>query len=114
MTRIWIGGLAAVVLITVACAGTFSDRMRWSEEEVEEIRSLWIEELEPLPVDPSNRYADDPEAAAFGHKLFFDTRLSSTGKVSCGTCHLPGRQFQDDLPLANGVGRTDRRSMPIA
>lgn len=112
MATKWTGALALITL--VACAASGSARTRWSVEELEEIRSLWIEELGPLPTDPSNRYADDPAAVSFGHALFFDTRLSSNGRVSCGTCHLPGRQFQDDVPLANGVGRTDRRTMPIA
>jgi cytochrome c peroxidase len=115
MARIWIGGLAVVALTTaVACAATASGGRRWSEAEIEEIRTLWIEELEPLPADPSNRHADDPAAAKFGRTLFFDTRLSSNGQVSCGTCHVPGRQFQDDVPLASGVGRTTRRTMPVA
>src|SRR5690606_25329111 len=83
--------VAAAVL--VACAAATSSGRRWSAEEVETIRSLWIGELEPLPADPSNRYADDSAAVALGHQLFFDTRLSSNGKVACATCHLPGRQF---------------------
>ncbi|MBX6364623.1 MAG: hypothetical protein IRZ00_12215, partial [Gemmatimonadetes bacterium] len=87
---------------------------RWSAAEVATLRSLWIGELGPLPPDPSNRYADDPAAAALGQKLFFDTRLSSNGRVACATCHVPGRQFQDDAPLGSGVGRTARRTMPIA
>src|SRR5690606_15553813 len=76
--------------------------------------SLSIKSLPPLPPDPSNRYGDDPRAAALGHQLFFDTRLSANGKVSCATCHDPGRDFQDGLPLAVGVGTNTRRTMPIA
>ena len=49
-----------------------------------------------------------------GRALFFDTRFSANGEVACATCHLPDRQFQDDRALAQGVGRTDRRTMPIA
>ena len=40
--------------------------------------------------------------------------ISSDGIVSCGTCHLIDRQFQDDLPRGMGVGTTDRRTMPLA
>lgn len=87
---------------------------RWSEEDLALVRSLSIEALPPLPDDPSNRVADDPRAVDLGRAFFFDTRFSSTGDVACATCHLPERQFQDDLPLAQGVGRTDRRTMPIA
>src|SRR5688572_7096099 len=86
----------------------------WTIKEIEQLRSLSLSELEPLPADPSNRVADDPRAVVFGQRLFFDTRLSSNGKVSCATCHIPSREFQDDKPLAAGVGTTGRRTMPIA
>ena len=86
----------------------------WTPEQIEQLRSLSLAELEPLPADPSNRFADDPRAAALGQRLFFDARLSSNGKVSCGTCHIPDREFQDGTPLAKGVGTTGRRTMPVA
>ena len=78
------------------------------------VLDLALDGLQPLPPDPTNRYADDPAAAALGARLFFDTRLSSNGQVACSTCHVPRRQFQDGTPLARGVGVTDRRTMPIA
>jgi cytochrome c peroxidase len=109
-------GLACLILTSLVACAAATPRLildRWSAEDVETLRSLWIGELEPLPADPSNRHADDAAAAELGHLLFFDRRLSSNGEVSCGTCHLPDRQFQDDVPLAQGVGRTDRRTMPI-
>ena len=76
---------------------------RWSPEEIATLQTLSIRELEPLPADPTNRVADDPEAVKLGQRLFFDTRLSSNGKVSCATCHIPEREFQDGTPLATGV-----------
>jgi len=86
---------------------------RWNEEELATLKNLWIVNLPPLPPDPSNRFADDPNAAEFGQKLFFDTRLSANERVSCASCHLPGRQFQDGVPLAFGIGVTDRRTMTV-
>jgi cytochrome c peroxidase len=85
----------------------------WSEEELAALRTLWIDSLPPLPADPSNKYADDPRAAAFGQKLFFDTRFSLNGQVACATCHLPDKLFQDGKPLAQGIGTTERRTMTI-
>jgi cytochrome c peroxidase len=115
MRRRWTGGVAAVLAAAaVACGASLGGERRWSEEEAEMLRSLWIGALEPLAPDPSNRYGDDTAAVALGHKLFFDERLSSNGRVSCGTCHQPERQFQDGVALASGVGRTDRRTMPVA
>lgn len=104
--------LAGAVVVACAAVGVRTDR--WSEAEVAELESLWIGSLEELPADPTNRYADDPRAVALGHHLFFDTRLSSTGTVSCATCHRAEREFQDDVALAQGVGTTDRRTMPVA
>jgi cytochrome c peroxidase len=111
--------VAAAVLIAAASISfvtyvASSRDDRWTAEEIEQLRSLSLAELEPLPPDPTNRVADDPRAVAFGQRLFFDTRLSANGKVSCATCHIPDREFQDDKPLATGVGTTSRRTMPIA
>jgi cytochrome c peroxidase len=78
------------------------------------LRSLSLASLGALAPDPSNRYADDPRAAELGRELFFDTRLSANGKVSCGSCHVPSKEFQDGTPLAHGVGTTARRTMPVA
>jgi cytochrome c peroxidase len=87
---------------------------RWSAEEIAELGDLSLAALDALPADPTNRVADDRNAAALGERLFFDTRLSANGRVSCGTCHDPGRQFQDGIPLGQGVGTTSRRTMPVA
>ncbi len=105
--------LAAVLgttIVSIACARA----PRWTKQERETLRSLSLSSLEPLRADPSNRYADDPRAAALGRALFFDTRLSGTGKVSCASCHVPTREFQDDKPFGEGVGTTARRTMPVA
>jgi cytochrome c peroxidase len=103
--------LAGAGLLVTACTSLF--QTKWSEEELASLRTLWIGSLQPLPADPSNKYADNPQAAAFGQKLFFDTRFSSNGEVACGTCHLPDNLFQDGIPLSNGVGTTDRRAMTV-
>ena len=108
--------LPALILPTVMFAGlavTFNAD-KWTADEIEELRGMWIGSLEKLPADPTNRVADDPRAVGLGHRLFFESRLSSNGKVSCSRCHKPERDFQDDTPLASGVGTTGRRTMPIA
>lgn len=79
-----------------------------------QVLDLSLEALEPVPADPSNRWADDARAAELGRRLFSDTRLSGNGRVSCASCHDPKRDFQDGLPLGKGVGTTARRTMPIA
>jgi cytochrome c peroxidase len=106
--------LLLVVVASVAAAAIWPRGPQWTAEESAAIANLWIGNLPPLPPDPSNRYADDPVAAALGHKLFFDTRFSANGEVACATCHLPEKDFQDGLPLGEGVGVANRRTMPLA
>jgi len=111
-TRIF--SAAAWILLASIATVTASARSGWTSAQLEELRSMSLAELDPLPPDPTNRVADDPRAAALGQGLFFDTRLSSNGHVACSTCHQADRGFQDGLALANGVGTTSRRAMPIA
>ena len=80
----------------------------WSPAELRMLRSLQLESLKPLPPDPSNRFADDPRAAALGARIFFDTRFSDNGEVACATCHQPEKYFTDGLPLSQGIGETGR------
>jgi cytochrome c peroxidase len=104
---------ALLLVVTVVSAAAPREE-RWTEEEVAQLSSMTLRELGPVPADPTNRVADDPRAAELGRTLFFDTRLSANGEVSCATCHVPDEEFQDGTPLANGVGVTNRRTMPIA
>jgi cytochrome c peroxidase len=82
------------------------------------------------PSDVSNRFADNPLAALFGQKLFFEAGFSGklldgdddgspntlgtrgqTGKVACAGCHVPSAGFLDnrtlgeEISLAAGWGR---------
>ena len=105
--------VTAVLALAAGCS-PWGPGPDWAKEELRLIESLSLENLPPLPADPSNRVADDPAAARLGEALFFDMRLSGNGRVACASCHLPERQFQDGLALARGVGTTNRRTMPIA
>ena len=101
--------LFAILLSAAPAAAepTFDDEMLAS------MRTLMIDKLPPPPPDPTNKYADDPRAAEFGHRLFFDRRLSSNGKVACATCHKPELGFTDGKKLAQGVGTTDRNAPTV-
>ena len=83
----------------------------WTPADIAILQSLSIDSLGPLPGDPTNAVADDPLAAEFGHVLFFDTRLSANGSVSCATCHQPALRFTDGLPQARAIG-TSKRNTP--
>lgn len=73
-----------------------------------------IQTLSPLPStpppNPTNRYADDPNAAQLGQKLFFDERFSKDGTVACATCHSPFHGFADVEATSLGAGRGTRNA----
>ena len=61
-------------------------------------------EHEPGPPDaPYNQFADDPLAATFGQRLFFDRGMSSDGTVACANCHDPEHGFSDPDQFSLGV-----------
>lgn len=66
------------------------------------------------PPDPSNAYADDPAAAVFGQKLFYDTGYSGDGNISCATCHAPDTGFDDGRANTSlGLAFTGRSAMTV-
>ncbi len=112
--RLPVSPIALLLAGVLAGCSAAPETKTWTPEETKLIASLALSELPPLPADPSNAVADNREAAALGKALFFDTRLSANNQVSCASCHLPERQFQDDIARAKGLGTTARRTMPIA
>src|SRR5712675_3549881 len=89
--------IAALFLVTTIAGTAASGIDEWTATQLDELRSLSLGELEPLPPDPTNRVAGDPRAATLGERLFFDTRLSANGSVACSTCHQAERDFEDGL-----------------
>ncbi len=99
-----------------------------SEEETPEITPIrdqetdiftpreWavIQRLSPLPEtpppNPTNRVADNPDAAQLGQMFFFDTRFSKDGTVACATCHSPFHGFADVEATSLGAGRGTRNA----
>jgi cytochrome c peroxidase len=69
--------------------------------------------FQPLPAIPA---ATDPAAAAridLGRRLFFESRVSADGNVSCSHCHQLDRQAADGLAKAIGVfGKENARNAP--
>jgi len=55
-----------------------------------------------MPVPASNPVTR--EKAALGKRLFFDTRLSADGTISCASCHDPKHAFTIADPVATGIG----------
>lgn len=100
-------GLVAYLVLALRPPGA------WTDEEKTLIRSLSLDSLPPLPANPGNAVAANPEAASLGHALFFDARLSANGEISCAFCHQPDKRFTDGLDKAAALGHSRRNTPSI-
>ncbi|PAU80732.1 cytochrome-c peroxidase [Halovibrio salipaludis] len=65
--------------------------------------------LPPIPEDNSLT----PEKVELGKMLFFEPRISSSGVISCATCHNPALGWTDRIPRATGhQGQVGKRNTP--
>ncbi|MGM0435322.1 MAG: cytochrome-c peroxidase [Pseudomonadota bacterium] len=65
--------------------------------------------LPPIPEDNSLT----PEKVKLGKMLFFEPRISSSGVISCATCHNPALGWTDRIPRATGhEGQVGKRNTP--
>src|SRR5918992_6026869 len=68
----------------------------------------------PARPDPTNRVSGKPSAIEFGTRLFFDQRLSRAGDASCAMCHVPERNWSDNLRRAVGMTELDRKTPTLS
>jgi len=61
----------------------------------------WLRPAE-VPQPANNKLT--PQRIELGKLLYFDTRLSSSQKISCATCHHPKRGWTDLIPTSKAVG----------
>jgi cytochrome c peroxidase len=68
--------------------------------------------LPPVPIPEDNPQTQ--EKIELGETLFLDDRFSSTGDVSCATCHAPEKAFTDSpLAVSEGIEKlTGTRNAP--
>ena len=96
-------------LLALAAANAFAQLLEFTDAEKRAIlrHGPWPAPWSP---DPSNRVSGNPEAIDFGERLFFEPRLSPSGKVLCATCHAPFRGWQDARARAFGLAEVDRNT----
>lgn len=73
----------------------------WPAPQVD--KGVAWQELGVLPDSPLKPYADSLQALTqLGKLLFFDPRLSSSGQISCASCHIPDLSWADGREKAVG------------
>jgi cytochrome c peroxidase len=93
----------AVILITALCVAFFSAGALFAAGPDEELLSRAREALGPLPASmPSPDNPITPEKVKLGRALFYESRISIDGTVSCARCHPMSLYAADGLKKAVG------------
>jgi cytochrome c peroxidase len=106
--RIVVSALSLALLVAAACG---PPQPPWEKENP-------VVPLAPPPLGmefyfAEARTAPDPKSVRLGRWLFFDTRLSGDGTVSCATCHKPEHAFSEATPVSSGIrGQKGTRKAP--
>jgi cytochrome c peroxidase len=111
--------LTGILLLSVAALfcwqsyPTLQDQPQdgWSPQELALLQSFNLANLLATQQDPSNRFAQNPQAVKLGSQLFFDPRLSRNGKIACASCHQPDKAFSDGKTVAQALD-TGTRNTP--
>ncbi len=103
---------ATFLFLLLAPAAHAADLLDFSPAEIARIarHGPWP----PSPaIDASNRVSGNPLAARLGATLFFDTRLSPDGALSCASCHDPAKAWTDARAVSVGRGPLERNAPSI-
>jgi cytochrome c peroxidase len=107
------GALIAAACAALPGAGAAGERLAAGPTFTEgEIAIILSHGPWPAPAsrDPSNRVSGNPEAVDLGTHLFFDPRLSGSGTRACASCHVPERNWTDNLRRGVGLAEVDRNT----
>ncbi|MCH2100458.1 MAG: cytochrome-c peroxidase [Planctomycetes bacterium] len=118
MTEAHWGRIASIIGISAVVAWGSANAPLGSQEPEAFVRlddreraiALTLSPLPKMPPQPSNRFADNPEAARLGQRIFYDVRLSRDSNRSCASCHSPGLGWSDGLELSQGIAKLNRNS----
>jgi cytochrome c peroxidase len=104
-----VGACVALFAWTSSAGESVAARPALTEREIAIILSHGPWPL-PAPPDPTNRVSGKQDAIQLGTRLFFDQRLSGSGTTACASCHVPERNWTDNLRRGIGMAEVDRNT----
>ena len=82
----------------------------FSNSEWNTIKTLVLTKVKP---DSTNIFSSNPNAISLGKNLFFEKKFSSSGNISCATCHKSDLYFTDGEKVASGIKPLTRNTPTI-
>jgi cytochrome c peroxidase len=100
----------ARVLATSAVMSVVAASAAWAQSRQPDFTAVKEDYRRSSPV-----VAENPALAALGRELFFDPRISASGKTACASCHVPdlGWVVTDPHPLNDSGKPSARKSQPL-
>jgi cytochrome c peroxidase len=94
----------AVALLSAGCDSGASDptQMPMRQTLIDDTIPAGFSGGSAATLAPTDNALTEPRAQ-LGKRLFFETQLSRTGQVSCGSCHLRDNAFSDPNAVSTGV-----------
>lgn len=96
-------GIFVAIALSAAQAQAASPQQPDASKLLQQAKAIF----QPLPNNAQIKDANPettPALVKLGHKLYFDTRLSASGNISCNTCHNLATYGVDNLPKSFGMG----------
>lgn len=96
--------LLTTTLLSVMASSAMADAMS----------DAYLAMFKPLPTEALSADNELTEAKInLGRMLYYETRISKNGKMSCNSCHMLDKYGQDNLPFSPGhEGKLGGRSSP--
>jgi len=110
-----IGPLLAVAALAIAAGAAAQGGLAELGPYVKSSYDFGLPKWAPAPLEPKGNPTTPPKVE-LGRMLFYDTRLSRDGSISCASCHLQKLAFTDGRASSRGVTgqSTPRNSMSLA
>jgi cytochrome c peroxidase len=98
-----LAAVAVVALPALAAAPGFTEA---------EVRAILSHGPWPAPAsaDASNRISGKRDGILLGERLFFDKRLSASGRFACASCHVPERNWTDNQSRGAALAEVNRNT----
>jgi len=100
VTRRTLNKCSALLVVAVSTCGIVLNAL--GEDSLESLKASYRRPDQAVIPAPAHNPLS-AERIDLGKKLFFDPRLSGSGRVSCATCHSPSLSWGDGLPRSVGA-----------